>query len=140
MNAVSAAPKPWRIWFEHDVAHDALIAHFESVILVTAADAARWRAEVSQRLASYGRKVDLIINLEGLVVKVGAGSAFGRERAAVLQEFTRHSYRYGGDQLTRSFVNTSGMITGADTNHHATREAALQALLAVRAAAQGGAR
>jgi hypothetical protein len=118
--------------FHHDAQHDVVTAHFEACVLETPEDAVRWREEVEVCLARFQTKVDLLINLDGLNVKFAAGRAFGRERSAVLERFSNRSFRYGGDQTTRTFVSTSGMITGADVNAYATREEALQALLVAR--------
>lgn len=126
----------WRMEFHHDPQHDVVTAHFENCVLETPEDAVRWREEVEVCLARFETKVDLLINLDGLVVKFAAGRAFGRERAAVLEQYANSSYRYGGDQTTRTFVSTSGMITGAEVNAYATRDQALQALLAARARGQ----
>jgi hypothetical protein len=126
----------WKIELHLDEAHDVVTAHFEGCVLETPEDVERWRRETEQRLRAYGRKVDLLINLDGLVVKVGAGRAFGLARREVLEQFASRSYRFGGDPLTRSFISTSGMITGADVNAYANREEALKALLAARARAR----
>lgn len=123
----------WKMEFHLDEDHDVVTARFEDCILNTAEDVDRWRQQVEQHLRVYGRKVDLLINLDGLVVKVGAGRSFGFARREVLEQFANRSFRFGGDTLTRSFVSTSGMITGADVNAYANRDDALKALLAARA-------
>lgn len=122
----------WRIEFHHDVVNDVVTAYFENCILETAEDAVRWQSEVEESLARFGRKVDLLINLDGLNVRFAAGRAFGKARAEVLAKFAIHSFRYGGDATTRTFVSTSGMITGAEVNAYQTREDALAALLETR--------
>ncbi len=48
---------------------EALFTGFE---LRTEADVARWKAGVEQELARFGRKVMLLINLDGLSVRPGA--------------------------------------------------------------------
>ena len=121
-----------RMEFHHDVSNDVVTAHFENCVLETADDALRWQAEVEKELARFGRKVDLLINLDGLIVRFAAGRAFGRARAEVLERFAIHSFRYGGDETTRTFVNTSGMITGAEVNAFSNREQAMAALLELR--------
>jgi len=118
--------------FHHDVENDVVTAHFENCVLETPDDALLWQDEVGKELARFGRKVDLLINLDGLIVRFPAGRAFGRARAEVLERFAIHSFRYGGDEMTRTFVNTSGMITGAEVNAFANREDALSALLELR--------
>ncbi len=124
---------PWTIIFEYDGKHDVVTATFKNVELNTADDVTRWRREVEERLAKFGKKVDLLIDLTGLVVKFGAGRTFGQVRTEVLAKFTNRSYRFGGDDMTRLFVNTSGMISGAATNAFKTRDEALAALLKARA-------
>jgi len=122
----------WRIEFHHDVMNDVVTAHFENCVLDSADDALRWQSEVEESLARFGRKVDLLINLDGLIVRFAAGRAFGKARAEVLAKYSVHSFRYGGDATTRTFVNTSGMITGAEVNAYQSRDEALSALLELR--------
>lgn len=122
----------WRIEFHHDVVHDVVTAHFENCVLESAEDAQRWQSEVEESLERFGRKVDLLINLDGLIVRFAAGRAFGKARAEVLAKYSIHSFRYGGDATTRTFINTSGMITGAEVNAFPSREDALAALLETR--------
>ncbi len=57
---------------------------------------------------------------------------FGRERSEVLGRYTKRSFRFGGDEMTRMFVSTSGVINGAAVNIYKDRQEALQALLADR--------
>lgn len=122
----------WRMEFHHDVENDVVTANFSGCVLETPADALRWQTEVESSLARFGRKVDLLINLDGLIVRMAAGRAFGRARAEVLEKYAIHSFRYGGDSTTRTFVSTSGMITGAEVNAFETREAAMTALMVLR--------
>jgi hypothetical protein len=124
----------WSMRFEYDIQHDVVTAHFTDCVLANEADVQRWRREVEQHLSRYPGKVDLLINLDGLVVKFTAGRIFGKERSEVLERFTHRSFRYGGDEMTRMFVLTSGAINGAAVNHYTTRDEALSALLAEREA------
>ncbi len=119
----------WKMQFDYDEAHDVVTASFEDCILNNSLDVARWRTEVEGYLSRYPAKVDLLINLDGLVVKYTAGRVFGRERAEVLSRYTRRSFRFGGDEMTKMFVSTSGVINGAAVNVYRSREDALQALL-----------
>ena len=60
----------WSMRFEYDAQHDVVTAHFTDCILTNEADVLRWRREVEEHLSKYPGKVDLLINLDGLVVKV----------------------------------------------------------------------
>ncbi len=124
----------WRMSFDYDGVHDVVTATFEDCILNNALDVARWRTEVEGHLSKFPSKVDLLINLDGLVVKFTAGRVFGKERREVLERYTHRSYRYGGDEMTRMFVLTSGAINGAAVNHYNNRDEALAALKAEREA------
>ena len=128
----------WKISFDYDEAHDVVTANFEDCILNNALDVARWRTEVEGFLSRYPSKVDLLINLDGLVVKYTAGRPFGRERTEVLSRYTHRSFRFGGDEMTKMFVSTSGVINGAAVNVYRSREDALQALLEDRRAEAEG--
>ncbi|HEX5754134.1 MAG TPA: hypothetical protein VFZ09_48580 [Archangium sp.] len=123
----------WRMSFDYDEEHDVVTATFEDCILNNSLDVARWRTEVEGHLSKYPSKVDLLINLDGLVVKYTAGRVFGRERSEVLSRYTQRSFRYGGDEMTKMFVSTSGVINGAAVNVYRSRDEALRALLADRA-------
>lgn len=124
----------WNMSFEYDALNDVVTAYFTDCVLVSEADVLRWRKEVEEHLSKYPSRVDLLINLDGLVVKFTAGRVFGKERREVLERYTHRSYRFGGDEMTRMFVLTSGAINGAAVNHYATRDEALAALQAEREA------
>ncbi|WP_426756253.1 hypothetical protein [Myxococcus sp. Y35] len=124
----------WSMSFEYDAQNDVVTAHFTDCVLVSEADVLRWRKEVEEHLSKYPSKVDLLINLDGLVVKFTAGRVFGKERREVLERYTHRSYRFGGDEMTRMFVLTSGAINGAAVNHFTSRDEALAALQAEREA------
>ena len=124
----------WNMSFEYDAPNDVVTAYFTDCLLVSEADVLRWRKEVEEHLSKYPSKVDLLINLDGLVVKFTSGRVFGKERREVLERYTHRSYRFGGDEMTRMFVLTSGAINGAAVNHYATRDEALAALQAEREA------
>ncbi|MCY1036698.1 hypothetical protein OV207_35000 [Corallococcus sp. BB11-1] len=118
--------------FVHDAEHDVVTANFTDCILASDEDVYRWCREVEAQFAKFNGRVDLLINLDGLVVRHTAGRTFGKERREVLERNTHRSFRYGGDEMTRMFISTSGVINGAAVNHYATREEALAALLAER--------
>ncbi|HEX8434186.1 hypothetical protein [Archangium sp.] len=128
----------WKMTFDYDEVNDVVTASFQDCILNNSLDVARWRTEVEGHLSRYPSKVDLLINLDGLVVKYTAGRVFGRERTEVLARYTKRSFRFGGDEMTRMFVSTSGTISGAAVNVYGTREDALRALLADRKAEAAG--
>ncbi|MFB1485215.1 hypothetical protein [Corallococcus sp. RDP092CA] len=122
----------WGMSFERDVENDVVTATFTDCILVTDEDVQRWRRDVEAQFAKFNGRVDLLINLDGLIVRHTAGRTFGKVRREVLERNTHRSFRYGGDETTLVFINTSGAINGAAVNHYPTREAALAALLAER--------
>ena len=125
-------PDSWWISFTYDAVNDIVDAAFRDVILENDDDVLCWRREVERRFQRYGRPVDLIINLEGLIVKPSAARSFGAHRAEVLAENTRVSYRFNGNPQTRTSIYTSAVIHGADANIYESRDEALKALLAHR--------
>lgn len=133
MGSDNIDPVVGRVWFEHDRALDVVEALFESYELASEADVLRWRQEVERGLGRFGRKVDLLIRLDGLIVRPAASRFFGEHRSQVLAKHTHQSFRYGGDGATRTTVFTSSVLHGADANVYPTREAALDALLKARA-------
>lgn len=122
----------WSMEFRYDAQHDVVIAEFRDCLLATPKDVERWEREVGARLATFGRPVDLLIGLDGLVVRAAASAAFGLSRRRVLELHTLSSYRYGGDRSTTTAVFTSAVIHGAAANVFVTREEALAALLSDR--------
>lgn len=129
---MKSPPDSWWISFTYDPVHDLVDASFRDVILETDEDVVLWRREVEKRFQRYGRPVDLIIDLEGLIVKPSAARAFGAHRAEVLAENTRVSYRFNGNPQTRTSIYTSSVIHGADANIYESRDDALKALLSNR--------
>ncbi len=115
--------------FDHLKELDIVEATFAGCELKSTADVVKWRAQVERELGRFGKKVDLLIDLDGLVVRPAAARLFGEYRSDVLSRFTRRSYRYGGDSATRTSVFTSSVLTGAQANVHATRQLALAALV-----------
>lgn len=107
---------------------DAVLAEFENVELVTPADAQKWAREVDLRLASFGKKVDLLINLDGLKVRPGASREFGKLRAKVLAKHSNQSYRFGGDRSTLTSVHTSAVLEQTAANVYGSFEEARTAL------------
>ena len=120
--------------FEYLSDCDAVHASFVICVLETKEDVDRWEREVGQKLSAFGRKVDLIIDMNGLQVRAKAGSAFGAARARVLTKYSKHSVRYGGDRATRTSVLTSAVIHAVEANFHETKEEAIKALRALREA------
>lgn len=118
--------------FEYLSDCDAVHASFNICVLETTEDVDRWEREVGQKLGTFGRKVDLIIDMNGLQVRAKAGSAFGAARARVLTKYAKHSVRYGGDRATRTSVLTSAVIHAVEANFHETKEEAIKALRALR--------
>jgi hypothetical protein len=122
----------WTIRFLHDRAYDVVEAKFFDVVLETTADVLRWRREVEQHLSSFGRRVDLLIDLDGLVVRPAATQFFGEQRSQVLMRFSIRSFRYNGSLSTLSSISQTARLYGAAANVHPNRASALAALLAER--------
>ena len=118
--------------FEYLSDCDAVHASFVICVLETKEDVDRWEHEVGKKLITFGRKVDLIIDMHGLQVRAKAGSAFGAARARVLTKYAKHSVRYGGDRATRTSVLTSAVIHAVQANFHETKEDAIKALRVLR--------
>jgi hypothetical protein len=123
--------------FTYDALNDCVVAEFDEVILKDEADVGRWSTDVRAKLATFGRKVYLLIDLTGLIVKPGAAAPFGRERALILAQFTVHSYRYGGATSTKTAIFTSAVLHGADANVYLSRQKATEAMKKDREASKG---
>ena len=123
---------PWSLRFQHHPFDDVVETFFDDVVLAAVEDVKRWEEDVRLQLASYGRKVLLLICLDGLVVKPAAAAAFGVARSAVLAEFAIASTRYGGDGWTRMSIHTSAVRYHTHGDVFPSRDTALKALLAQR--------
>jgi hypothetical protein len=121
-----------RMFFEYDPQNDVVHARFTRYLLVSAADVQAWRADMEEKLAQFGRKVDLLIDLDGLEVTFNAGRLFGQARRELLERYTQRAYSYGGDEMTRMFLSTSGVLHGYPVNQHETRMQAMVAMMADR--------
>jgi hypothetical protein len=126
----------WRLSFEYDPQNDVVHSHFTRCLLVSASDVQLWRADMEEKLTQFGRKVDLLLNLDGLEVTFTAGRLFGQARRELLDRYTQRAYCYGGDEMTRMFLSTSGVLHGHPVNQYETRMQALLALLSERDAAR----
>lgn len=127
---------PGRMSFEYDPQNDVVQARFIRCLLVSATDVQQWREDMEEKLSQFGRKVDLLLDLDGLEVTFTAGRLFGQARREVLERFTQRAYCYGGDEMTRMFLSTSGVLHGNPVNQYETRVQALVALLSDRDAAR----
>ncbi len=125
-----------RMSFEYDPTHDLVHVQFSRCLLVNAQDVQNWKADMEEKLSIFGRKMDLLIDLDGLEVTFTAGRLFGQARREVLERFTQRAYSFGGDDMTRMFLSTSGVLHGHPVNQYETRVQALLALLSDRDAAR----
>ncbi|WP_394847822.1 hypothetical protein LZC95_10210 [Pendulispora brunnea] len=120
----------WTVTLRYVPEHDFVLTTYDDVILRDQRDATRWRREVSAQFRQIGRvPVDVIIDLRGLVVKPSGARAYGENRAIIIKEFCRRTYRFGGDLNTRTSVYTSAVLNGAQANVYPTYDDALRALL-----------
>jgi hypothetical protein len=120
--------------FEYDPKHDLVHIQFTRCLLVNAQDVQNWKADMEEKLSIFGRKMDLLIDLDGLEVTFTAGRLFGQARREVLERHALRAFCYGGDEMTKMFVSTSGVLHGHPLVQSESRERALAALLAEREA------
>jgi len=119
----------WTVALSYVPEHDFVLCSYD-VVLRDERDAIRWRREVSAEFRRIGRiPVDTLIKLDGLIVKPSGARGYGEQRAILVEQFCRRSYRFGGDRSTRTSVYTSSVLTGAPANVYATYDEALRALL-----------
>lgn len=124
-------PDTWVLRFDWvDEPNRVVEASFAGCVIRHPADVGVWEARVREELARFGRDLVLLIDLHELHVRPRASSPFGAARARVLADFARRSFRFGGDLWTKTSINTSYAIHGADSNLFATRQAALEAVRA----------
>lgn len=120
--------------FEYDPKHDLVHVQFTRCLLVNAQDVQNWKLDMEEKLSIFGRKMDLLIDLDGLEVTFTAGRLFGQARREVLERYALRAYCYGGDEMTKMFLSTSGVLHGNPVQQAESRERALLGLLAEREA------
>ncbi|HYH96130.1 hypothetical protein [Hyalangium sp.] len=123
----------WRISFKHDATHDVVHASFSQCLLVSATDVEQWRQDMEEGLAPFGRKVDLVLDLDGLEVSFTAGRHFSKARRELLERYALRVCGFGGDEMTQLFFTTSGNVFQPwRMPHAASRTLALATVLAQR--------
>lgn len=126
----------WNMSFEYQAQHDIVHARFHRCLLVSPEDVCRWKADVEEKLSALGRRVDLLMDLDGLEVTFSVGRLFGQARREVLERFAQRAHCYGGDETTRLFLAPSGVLHGRPMAHLETFDAALEAMRAEREASR----
>jgi hypothetical protein len=130
----------WTLSFEYQAQHDIVHARFQRCLLVRAEDVHQWKADVEEKLAEFGRRVDLVMDLDGLEVTFTVGRLFGQARRELLERFALRAQCYGGEETMRRFLATSGGLPGRPVAHLETFDAALEAMQAEREALRPRAR
>jgi hypothetical protein len=126
----------WSIRHRYDKTGDFMHVEFKDVVLATPADVDRWRAEVEEFYKPIGRKLNVLINLDGLALKPSAASAFARARAYINGKYHVRVYRYSGNVQTRTTLLTGAVHEKADVDVYASYDEALSALQRDRAATE----
>jgi hypothetical protein len=127
----------WRISLKYDAPHDVVHARFSKCLLVSATDVEQWRQDVEQELARFGRKVDLVLDLDGLEVSFTAGRFFRQARQELLERYALRVCSFGGDAMTQMFFTISGNVFQPGRVPHAdSHGAALATVQKQRGAAQ----
>lgn len=122
-------PEQWVLRFSWlDEPRRVVEATFATCVIRHPSDVALWEARVRTELSRFGDDLILLIDLHELRVRPQASSRFGAARARVLEDHVRRSFRFGGDMWTKTSINTSYAIHGADSNLYPTRQAALDAI------------
>ena len=114
--------------------HDCLLLTYGEIGLRTPADVAVLREELTPKLAGFRRRMELVINFGGLVVKPAAARAFAELRARLVERFILRIYRFGGTAAIRTAVHTSAVISNTPSRLFVTYEQAIEAMLRDRAA------
>jgi hypothetical protein len=127
--------RDWKLDFEYVPEHDAVVVRYGGVVLEDEADAVEWHARVGAEFRRLGKSpVDVLIDLDGLSVKPSASRLYGVHRLAIIKQFCRRTFRFGGSAVTRTSVFTSSVIERIDANVLGSYEDALRALQHARRA------
>jgi hypothetical protein len=127
------------IW-QYDARHDVVTLEYEGVVLETDADVAAfvqagdvfWKRFDADKRA-HERK-DLLVDMSGLVVKPTVATAWNAARGYMVQRYLRNTYRFSAERRTATAVHLGQVLQKVDGTIYASRDEALTALLADRAA------
>jgi hypothetical protein len=115
--------------------HDCLLLTYGEIELRTPDDVEVLGEDLTHKLAGFHRRMDLVINFGGLVVKSAAAASFAELRKLLVERYLLGTYRFGGTAAMRTAVHTSAVITNTPSRLFETYEQAIEALLRDRAAA-----
>src|SRR5262245_52240942 len=126
----------WKIEHTYDPVLNVVNARFTDVRLQTPADVERWRRESEAQYLAIGKRVDLLVDLDGLDVSAPVRPEWTVARRYLAEKYIGRIYRYNGKAWTRTHIYTGAVLEKAGGEVHATREAALEALHLDRARAR----
>src|SRR5262249_20064526 len=126
----------WHIEHLYDPALDVVNARFTDVRLQTPADVERWKNESEAQYKAIGKRVDLLVDLDGIDVSAAVRHEWALARRYLADKYIGKIYRFNGKAWTRTHIYTGAVLDNAGGEVHPTREAALAALRRDRAKAR----
>jgi hypothetical protein len=126
----------WKIEHTYDPEFDVVNGRFNDVRLNTPADVERWRQESEAQYKAIGKRVDLLVDLDGLEVSASVRHEWTVARRYLADNYIGRIYRYNGKAWIRTHIYTGAVLEKAGGEIYATRDAALAALLRDRARKQ----
>ena len=123
---------PWKIDHTYDPELEVANGRFVDVKLQTPADVERWKREAEEQYIAIGKRVDLLVDLDGLEVSASVRHAWTLARRYLADRYLGRIYRYNGKAWTRTLIYTGAVLDNAGGEVYATREAAVAALMADR--------
>lgn len=131
-----AADFPDRIRLTRDTSTDIVEITFDKCVMQTEDDVRAFFRAMGAKIAALPEPRDLIFCLDNVEVVPSARKAYGSERAELARRLYRFTSRYAGISSTKVTVMTSGVMHKVDGIVYETRREAIEAVLAMRRAAE----
>ena len=94
----------------------------------TTEDCEIWYQQWADYLTKFGKKIDIVVDLNEFKVAAKIAETWGEYRAKLNNEFFRFSYRVNPELMTGIFIKTSGVRYHAATKEANSIESAIVAI------------
>jgi hypothetical protein len=137
---LTSALRQGRLVWRYERELDVVTLAYANLVIETAEDVAWFEEQCEAFWRRFhhsdqpGSRKDLVVDMNGIVVKPTAASAWNEARARLAQKYLAKTYRFGGERRTVTAVHLGQVLQRTDGTIYGSREEALAALMADRAA------
>ena len=140
VGSANAVLRGGRLVWHYDSRHDVVTLGYSNLTLENAQDVEWFERECEgfwtrfHGSATPPARKDILVDMQGIVVKPGAAAAWNAARARLAEKYLQKTYRFGGERRTQTAVHLGQALHNTEGTIHANRDEALAALLTDRAA------